>query len=120
MSRPVLPQMFTGLGLARAVLGEGRSINAVAAFVSLLGLHLVMLLVWLGGTGGKPESGPQLFYEAALQRGYRLLALSYLNTPAVSQVCAGATLRAQPACARHLRQHRAWGEPQTSLVADRP
>jgi hypothetical protein len=27
------------------------------------------LLVWLGGTGGKPESGPQLFYEAALQRG---------------------------------------------------
>ena len=51
------------------------------------------LLVWLGGTGGKPE---------------------------VSQVCAGATLRAQPACARHLRQHRAWGEPQTSLVADRP
>ena len=78
------------------------------------------LLVWLGGTGGKPESGPQLFYEAALQRGYRLLALSYLNTPAVSQVCAGATLRAQPACARHLRQHRAWGEPQTSLVADRP
>ena len=37
---------FTGLGLARAVLGEGRSINAVAAFVSLLGLHAVMLLIW--------------------------------------------------------------------------
>ena len=37
---------FTGLGLARAVLGEGRSINAVAAFVSLLGLHAVTLLIW--------------------------------------------------------------------------
>ena len=40
---------FTGLGTARAVLGEGRSINAVAAFVSLLGLHAVMLAVWLLG-----------------------------------------------------------------------
>ena len=40
---------FTGLGLARAVLGEGRSINAVAAFVSLLGLHAVMLALWLLG-----------------------------------------------------------------------
>ncbi len=52
---------MTGLGLARAVLGEGRSINAVAAFVSLLGLHAVMLLLWLlglalshGGWAGPP------------------------------------------------------------------
>jgi hypothetical protein len=78
------------------------------------------LLVWLAGTGGKPDNGPELFYQAALQQGYRLLALSYLNTPAVSQVCVGATLRAQPNCAERLRQHRAWGEPQTSLAADRP
>jgi pimeloyl-ACP methyl ester carboxylesterase len=78
------------------------------------------LLVWLGGTGGKPVSGPRHFYETALQQGYRLVALSYVNTPAVSQVCVGATLRAQPNCAGRLRQHRAWGEPQTSLVADRP
>ena len=53
---------FTGLGTARAVLGEGRSINAVAAFVSLLGLHAVMLAVWLLGlllTQGR-WAGPSL------------------------------------------------------------
>ncbi|AVO35284.1 DUF2868 domain-containing protein [Ottowia oryzae] len=40
---------LASLGTARAVLGEGRSINAVAAFVSLLGLHLLTLLIWLVG-----------------------------------------------------------------------
>jgi dienelactone hydrolase len=78
------------------------------------------LLVWLPGTGGQPATGPRGFYEAALQQGYRVLALSYLNTPAVSQVCVGATLRAQPACAGRVRQQRAWGEPLTRLVDDQP
>lgn len=78
------------------------------------------LLVWLSGTGGAPATGPRHFYETALQQGYRVLALSYLNTPAVGQVCVGATLRAQPACATRMRQHRAWGDVQTGLVADRP
>ncbi len=40
---------LTGLGLARAVLGEGRHITAVAAFVSLLGLHGLTLALWLLG-----------------------------------------------------------------------
>ncbi len=40
---------LASLGTARAVLGEGRSINAVAALVSLLGLHLVTLSIWLLG-----------------------------------------------------------------------
>jgi pimeloyl-ACP methyl ester carboxylesterase len=78
------------------------------------------LLVWLPGTGGQPATGPGLFFETALQQGYRVLALSYLNSPAVSQVCVGATLNAVPACAGRLRQHRVWGEPQTRLVEDRP
>lgn len=77
------------------------------------------LLVWLPGTGGKPATGPQRFYDTALQQGYRLLALSYLNTPAVGQVCIGNRL-AQADCAGRLRQHRVWGEPLTRLVDDRP
>ena len=36
----------SGLALARAVLGEGRSINAVAALLSLLGLPTVTLALW--------------------------------------------------------------------------
>ena len=64
---------FTGLGLARAVLGEGRSINAVAAFVSLLGLHLVMLLVWLGGIllAGRRWAGPLLGRAALALTGWQ-------------------------------------------------
>lgn len=78
------------------------------------------LLVWLAGTGGTPATGPRLFYDTVVQQGFRLVALSYIDTPAVSQVCAGPTLRAQPACAARMRQQRVWGEPQTSLIADRP
>jgi hypothetical protein len=77
------------------------------------------LLVWLPGTGGKPAPGPRLFYDAVLQQGWRLLALSYIDTPAVSQVCVGATLRARPGCAGQMRQQRVWGDP-SGLVADRP
>lgn len=33
--------------LARSVLGEAREVNALAAFVALLGLHAVTLLLWL-------------------------------------------------------------------------
>jgi hypothetical protein len=78
------------------------------------------LLVWLGGTNGTPERGPRGFYEAARREGYRLLAVSYLDTQAVAGVCVGATLRARPACAGQMRQHRVWGEPLTDLIADRP
>jgi len=78
------------------------------------------LLVWLGGTGGKPATGPRLLYETALQQGFRLIALSYLNTPAVSQVCVGPRLRAQAGCAARFRQQRVWGEPQGGLIDDRP
>lgn len=41
-----LLMVLSSLGLTRAVLGEGRSINALAALVSLLGLHVITLLVW--------------------------------------------------------------------------
>ena len=37
---------FSALGSARAVVGDARSINAVAAFVTLLGLHFLTLFMW--------------------------------------------------------------------------
>ncbi|MDO5290274.1 MAG: DUF2868 domain-containing protein [Pseudomonadota bacterium] len=40
---------LAALGLARAVLGQGRGINAVAAFALLLGPHLLSLAAWLAG-----------------------------------------------------------------------
>ena len=75
---------FAGLGTARAVLGEGRSINAVAAFVSLLGLHAVMLVVWLLGVllsparWGSPALGRLVLWLTArlpLERGPHALTL---------------------------------------------
>lgn len=78
------------------------------------------LVVWLAGTGGQPATGPRGLYDTALQRGYRLLALSYLNTPAVSQVCVAARLRTDTDCAQRFRQQRAWGLPSAGLVNDRP
>lgn len=44
-----LAVVFGSWGLARAVLGETREINVVAAFVSLLGLHALTLVLWLAG-----------------------------------------------------------------------
>ena len=75
---------LASLGTARAVLGEGRSINAVAAFVSLLGLHVLTLLVWLvglllpGGQGGGWSLGRLALWLTArlpLDRGPHSLTL---------------------------------------------
>jgi len=72
------------LGLARAVLGQGRSINAVAAFVSLLGLHVLTLALWLlglllpaGRRGGAPLGRLALWLSARLplERGPHALTL---------------------------------------------
>ncbi|WP_423455872.1 DUF2868 domain-containing protein [Ottowia sp. VDI28] len=40
---------LSALGTARAVVGDARSINAMAAFITLLGLHLLTLALWLLG-----------------------------------------------------------------------
>src|SRR5579863_8740949 len=45
------------------------------------------VLLWLTGTGGTPEHGPDDFFNLALARGYRLISLSFISTPAVAQVC---------------------------------
>jgi hypothetical protein len=78
------------------------------------------LLVWLPGTGGKPATGPQGVFDTALRQGLRLVGLSTITTPAVSQVCVGPVLQRQPNCAGQFRQHRVWGEPLTSFIDDRP
>lgn len=75
---------LASLGAARAVLSEGRSINTIAAFVSLLGLHALTLLVWLlglllsGGRGGGPSLGGLALWLTArlpLERGPHSLTL---------------------------------------------
>lgn len=83
-------------------------------------LHPAPLLVWLPGTGGAPATGPRHFFDTALRQGYRVIGVSYITTQAVSQVCRERVVRMQPRCAEQFRQHRVWGEPQSTWVGDRP
>ncbi|MBS0316328.1 MAG: DUF2868 domain-containing protein [Proteobacteria bacterium] len=68
---------LAGLGAARGVLAPDRSINAVAAFVSLLGLHAFTLLAWLLGlawslAGHRGGAGGWSFGRLALNLAARL------------------------------------------------
>ena len=76
------------------------------------------LLVWLPGTNEQPESGPRQFYEAAVAQGYRLVALSYIDTPAVAQTCTAR--QADPDCAAKFREKRVFGSNVTSVIKDEP
>lgn len=78
------------------------------------------LFVWLPGTNGQPANGPKALFQAVRDGGFRLMGLSYLDGDAVSQVCIGPRLRAQPGCAAAFRQQRVWGDAANAPIADRP
>ena len=76
------------------------------------------LLLWLPGTGGVPERGPFQLFDTAIAQGYRVIDLSYVDTPAVDQICtAGNT---DPECAAKFRQKRIYGDNVTSVINDKP
>jgi hypothetical protein len=77
------------------------------------------ILLFLTGTGGGPP-GPLRFLNRAVERGYRVINLSYVDTPAVAQVCVGATLRSSPDCAKQFREKRAYGDGDTMVFDDAP
>lgn len=77
------------------------------------------LLLFLAGTGGRPP-GPVRFLNAAVERGYRVISLSYDDTPAVAQVCDGKALHEDPDCAKTFRERRIYGEPAVAPIDDAP
>jgi hypothetical protein len=78
------------------------------------------LFVWLPGTHGHPASGPKALFQAVRANGYRLVGLSYLDDVAVSQLCMGRRLQAQPTCAAAFRHQRVWGDEPSAPITDRP
>jgi len=78
------------------------------------------LLVWMTGTGGTPAQGEWPFFKTALANGYRVIALSYIDTPAVAMVCINQALLADRHCAEHFRARRAFGDKTTDLISDAP
>ena len=73
------------------------------------------LFVFIPGTGGRPGRRPLL--DTAIELGYRVISLSYPNTPAVAQICVGSGDRL---CAAKIRQKRVFGSDETWKIAGTP
>ncbi len=68
------------------------------------------VLLWLTGTTGSTDHFPQSFFKTALDQGYRIIALSFMSTPGVSQVCEGDYLSQNVDCAAEFRRKRIYGD----------
>lgn len=78
------------------------------------------ILLWLAGTNGTPLSVPAELINTALAQGYRVIALSYITVPAVSQVCIGELLNANANCAEDFRRKRIYGDNAFAAIGDAP
>jgi len=73
------------------------------------------LLLFLPGTGGRPQNTSD-FANVAATQGYRVIGLEYVDTPAVQQIC---PREPDPDCAEKVRRKRIFGEDVTPLIDDR-
>jgi len=78
------------------------------------------ILLWLTGTGGTTKRVPESFISTALESGYRVVAISFISEPGVSQVCIGDNLKSDTDCAAEFRRMRIYGTPAFSLIPDKP
>ncbi len=78
------------------------------------------LLLFIPGTGGDARKGPTAFFKTAIEQGYRVINLSYINTPAIIQICKNENLANCPDCAELFRHYRIYGDNNFSLVDDQP
>lgn len=63
------------------------------------------LAVFLAGTGGRSTFAPKLLLDTIRQQGYRVIYLSYNDTPSVGNAC----LRQAPDCPAKARDSRSFG-----------
>jgi dienelactone hydrolase len=73
------------------------------------------LLLFLPGTGGRPQNTSD-FANVAARQGYRVIGLEYVDTPAIQQIC---PREPDPGCSEKVRRKRIYGEDVTSLIDDR-
>jgi hypothetical protein len=78
------------------------------------------LLLWLAGTNGTPLNIPVDLFNTAFAQGYRVIALSYMTVPAISQLCIGKVLEANVNCAEQFRQRRVFGDNTFAQIPDEP
>ena len=77
------------------------------------GAHLA---VFLPGTGGGQDGGPELLLRTIAGQGYRVVFLPYDDVPAVSQVCP----KRPPQCSARFREARTFGGGAGGPVANPP
>lgn len=78
------------------------------------------LLLFLSGTGGNTEKGPADLFLTAVEQGYRVINLCYIDTPAVWKLCGTKLTSSDPDCAENFRIKRIYGENVTSVIPDEP
>ncbi|MCB4798090.1 BPSS1187 family protein [Neotamlana laminarinivorans] len=89
--------------------------------------HLIMynpkpkqgkLLLFIPGTGGIATKGPKQLFEVAVQQGYHVINLSYINRPAVAQICKGENLANNSKCTEEFRTRRIYGTNKFDFIND--
>jgi hypothetical protein len=78
------------------------------------------LLVFIPGSNGIAQKSAPQFLATAIEQGYRVISLSYVNFPAISTTCVGKTLQNDSDCAEKFRNYRAFGIGEFPLVKDKP
>lgn len=78
------------------------------------------LLVFIPGTNGIAVKGPKQLFNTAIQQGYSVINLSYINTPAIARICKGEVLAKNSNCAEEFRNRRVYGDTPFSLIDDKP
>ena len=76
------------------------------------------LLLFLPGTNGIPERGPSQLFNTAIEQGYRVINLSYINKQAVARYCRGDNLSNDSECTEKFRTQRIFGTQLTNLIPD--
>ena len=78
------------------------------------------LLFFMPGTGGIALKGPKKLFATAVNQGYHVINISYINTPAVAQICRGKVLAENSNCTEEFRTRRIYGNNNFSLIDDAP
>lgn len=78
------------------------------------------LLLFLPGTNGIALKGPKNLFYTAIQQGYAVINLSYINTPAIARICKDDNLVKNSNCGEEFRNRRVYGDTIFSLIDDEP
>ncbi|WP_405562275.1 BPSS1187 family protein [Polaribacter sp. Asnod6-C07] len=78
------------------------------------------LFFFMPGTGGIALRGPKKLFATAVSQGYHVINISYINRPAVAQICRGENLANNTKCTSEFRTKRIYGDNDFSLIDDKP